>query len=177
MILPPAIFHEGRDEGVVNGGIARAGHLNQSRRRPQGNAADPDEGMLKMNIVRRLEALTAVLLLLLLSAACSGVAGSNVGEPTSRARFEFKRKLEALRVGMPADSLEMIFAEARQAGETGILHKTRLVTSDLERVTYSLGWKSDPRHQIGNKNLEDIDVERASVVAENAAIVAITLYD
>ena len=114
---------------------------------------------------------------LLLVAGCAGLAGTNVGEPTPRVRHQFHEKLSLLHVGMPVDSLEMLFEEAKEPGEAGILHRVRVVTADFQRLRYSLGWKSDPRHQIGHKDIEEIDVEIATVLVEGPHLVAIELHE
>lgn len=119
----------------------------------------------------------AFLLVLTCLAGCGGLSGTNVGEPTPQARSDFSAKLKTLEVGMPADSLEALFEEAHQPGDTGILHKAKVVTTEFERVTYSLGWKSDPRHQIGVKEMEEIDVEKASVTVVGARVVSIKIHE
>ena len=113
----------------------------------------------------------------ILLAGCTGFSPSTVGEPTWETRAQFQRNLSLLRAGMPADSLALLFAEAKAPGEAGILHQARIVTTELERVTYTLGWKSDPRHQIGVKDMSEIDVAKATVIAENSRVISVELHD
>jgi len=112
----------------------------------------------------------AVLLALPFAIGCSGLAASNVGEPTLQARLDFQHGLARLTVGMPVDSLEMIFQDVKKPGEAGILRRATIITEDRERVSYRLGWLSDPRHQIGHKEIEEIEVTRATVIVEQGRI-------
>lgn len=109
--------------------------------------------------------------------ACGGLAASNVGDPTMQQRLAFNAGLAMLHVGMPMDSLNLIFAQAKQPGEAGILRQVRIVTADTEQLRITLGWRSDPRHQIGLKALEEIEVVKAVVVAEDQRIRRITRSD
>jgi hypothetical protein len=101
---------------------------------------------------------------------CGGLAASNVGDPTLQARLDFQARLDLVHPGMPADSLDLLFAAAAQPGETGILRRTRIVTAEGESGTVSLGWRSDPRHQIGGKTSREVEIERALVVIEGARV-------
>lgn len=115
--------------------------------------------------------------LLLLGLGCTGLAASNVGDPPLQSRIEFNRNLALLHVDMPLDSLELLFPAATEAGDAGILRRSRVATADLERVRYSLGWRSNPRHQVGYKDMEDIEVLRATVVAQNGRILRVERMD
>ncbi len=122
-------------------------------------------------------AVPALLAIALLAVGCAGLSGTNVGEPTPRTQQQFHDKLSLLHTGMSVDSLELIFQEVREPGEAGILHRSKVITSDFVRVRYSLGWKSDPRHQIGYKEIDEIDVELASVIAEDSRLVLIEKHE
>ena len=113
------------------------------------------------------------LLPLLIAMGCSGFSASNVGDPSLQDRLDFRSHLALLHVGMPADSFDLLFDQALKPGETGILRRTRIVTSEGERLNYELGWRSDPRHQVGHKAIEDIDVTRAWVQVEQGRISSI----
>jgi len=108
---------------------------------------------------------------------CGGFAASNVGDPTLQARLDFQARLDLVHPGMPADSLDLLFAAATQPGEVGVLRRTRIVTAAGESGTVSLGWRSDPRHQIGRKTSREIEVERALVVIEGAQVVSVQQRD
>ncbi len=112
----------------------------------------------------------ALLPLLLFAVGCTGLSASNVGDPSLQDRLDFRSRLAMLHVGMPVDSLELLFAPAQKPGETGILHRARIATSDDLRLTFDLGWRSDPRHQPGHKAIEEIDVMRARVIVEGGCI-------
>jgi len=101
--------------------------------------------------------------LLLFTVACSGIYASNVGEPTSGEKLLFNRALARLEVGMPEDSLLAMFEEADEPGDAGILYKSRVRFENFERTTYTLGWKSEPKHQGDYKRPEDIDQVAALV--------------
>jgi hypothetical protein len=96
-------------------------------------------------------------LLLLFLIACSGIHASNVGEPHSGEKLRFMRSLDQLEIGMPEDSITALFTQAEEPGQVGILHRSSVRFDDFERVTYQLGWKSEPRHQGAYKRPEDID--------------------
>ncbi|MCP4546442.1 MAG: hypothetical protein GY835_08270 [bacterium] len=118
-----------------------------------------------------------LLFALCLLIGCSGISSSNVGTPSGQDIREFDAALASLHIGMPADSIPILFKLAQLKGDVGILHTTRIVTADMTRITYTLGWKFDPSHQTGYKTLEDIDEEDAAVVTENGRVVEITLFD
>ena len=109
-------------------------------------------------------------ILLLFAVACSGIYASNVGEPTSGEKLHFNRALARLDVGMPEDSLLAMFGEANEPGDAGILYKSRVRFEDFERTTYSLGWKSEPKHQGDYKRPEDIDHVAALVEVREGKI-------
>lgn len=113
-----------------------------------------------------------------LGAGCAGgLSATNVGEPSPQARADFESRLALVRPGMPADSLELLFAPATEPGAAGILRRTRITTAAGESGTVSLGWRSDPRHQIGRKTSREVEVERALVVVEGAQVVSIARRD
>jgi len=106
--------------------------------------------------------------------ACVGkLSSTNVGDPTGMARSQLLARVDRLRPGLPADSLELLFGEARAPGQTGILGRSRLAAGGRERVVYTLGWKSDPRHQIGAKDWDEIDVAIAEAVFEDGRLVRV----
>ncbi len=108
---------------------------------------------------------------------CGGFAASNVGDPTLQARLDFQARLDLVHPGMPADSLDVLFAAAAEPGEAGILRRTRIVTAEGESGTVSLGWRSDPRHQLGRKTSREVEVERALVVIAGAQVLSIERRD
>ncbi len=113
----------------------------------------------------------------LAAGGCTGFAASNVGDPTLQTRLDFQARLDLVHPGMPADSLELLFVPAAQPGEAGILRRTRIVTAEGENATVSLGWRSDPRHQLGRKTSREVEVERALVVIAGARVVSIERRD
>ena len=119
----------------------------------------------------------APLLLALSLAGCSGLAASNVGDPTLQTRLDFQSGLDQLHVGMPADSLDLLFAEAIEPGQAGILRRARFVTAGSTRSNITLGWRSDPRHQIGYKDSAETEIARALVVVEDARVTRIERLD
>ncbi len=116
-------------------------------------------------------------LALCLLLGCSGISSSNVGTPSGQDIREFDQALAALHIGMPADSVPLLFAQAVNKGDIGILRTTRMVTESFTRITYTLGWKSDPVHQVGHVNLEEIDQEDAQVIAEDGKVIKIILFE
>lgn len=119
----------------------------------------------------------AVLLFGLLAGGCAGFASSNVGDPSSQTRLDFEARLALVRAGMPADSLGLLFGEALRPGQAGILRRTRVVTAGGESGSYSLGWRSDPLHQIGRRTSRETEVERALVIVEGAQVVRVERRD
>jgi hypothetical protein len=108
-----------------------------------------------------------------LGAGCAGgLSATNVGEPSPQARADFESRLALVRPGMPADSLELLFAPATEPGAAGILRRTRVTTAAGESGTVSLGWRSDPRHQIGRKTSREVEVERALVDNEGGRVLS-----
>lgn len=114
-----------------------------------------------------------ILLPLVVAAGCTGLSAGNVGDPTLQDRLDFRSSLALLHVGMPVDSLDLLFAPALEPGDTGILRRARVATSEGERLSYELGWLSDPRHQVGHKAIDDIEVVRAWVRVEQGRISSI----
>lgn len=121
--------------------------------------------------------IAAIILALPLALGCGGLAASNVGEPTMQARMDFDFSLAQLHEGMPVDSLEILFEDVKKPGEAGILRRAVIVTEERKRVNFTLGWLSDPRHQIGHKEIEDLEVARAMVIVEDDIIRRIELRD
>jgi len=119
----------------------------------------------------------AVLFFGLLAGGCSGFASSNVGDPSSQTRLDFEARLALVHPGMPADSLGLLFGEALQPGQAGILRRTRIVSAAGESGSYSLGWRSDPRHQIGRRTSRETEVERALVIVEGARVIRVEHRD
>ncbi len=112
----------------------------------------------------------AILVPLLLAMGCSGFSASNVGDPSLQDKLDFRSNLALLHVGMPADSFDLLFAPALKPGDTGIVHKVRIATIAGERISYELGWLSEPLHQTGHKPIEEITVIRAWVQMEQGRI-------
>ncbi len=108
-----------------------------------------------------------------LVAGCTNFSGSNVGEPNAQTRFQFRKNLAMLRTGMPADSLELLFSPVEKPGQAGILGRSRVKTKTAERVSYTLGWRSDPKHQLGVKASDELDVTLATVLAIDKKLVSI----
>ena len=106
-------------------------------------------------------------------AGCTGLAASNVGDPTLSTRLGFESRLEMVHVGMPADSLGLLFAQATSPGEAGILREASIVTAEGTRRNVTLGWRSDPRHQIGYRESTETEIARALVVVEDARVTRI----
>lgn len=113
----------------------------------------------------------------LLAGGCGGFAPSNVGDPSSQIRYDFEARLALVHAGMPADSLTLLFSEALKPGQAGILRRTRVVSAAGESGSYSLGWRSDPRHQIGRRTSRETEVERALVIVEGAQVIHIERRD
>ena len=109
-------------------------------------------------------------LLLILAAGCSGISGTNVGSPTPAAKRAFLERLERVRAGMPADSLEILFGTAEKAGETGILFRSRIITDEFTRESFQLGWKDEPLHQGEFKSQGEIDQVLAIVEVEDGRV-------
>jgi len=76
-----------------------------------------------------------------------------------------------------ADSLELLFAEATRPGQAGILRRARIVTAGSTRSNITLGWRSDPRHQIGYMESDETEIARALVVVEDARVTRIERRD
>ena len=74
---------------------------------------------------------------------------------------------------MPADSLELLFDTVEKAGQAGILNQSLVKTESAERVRYLLGWRSDPKHQIGVKASDELDVTLATILAIDGKLVSI----
>jgi len=110
------------------------------------------------------------LLLVLAAAGCSGISGTNVGTPTPAAKRTFLERLDLIRAGMPADSLEILFGTAEKAGETGILFRSRIITEDFTRESFQLGWKDEPRHQGEFKSQGEIDQVLATVEVQDGKV-------
>ncbi len=119
----------------------------------------------------------AILIPLLLAMGCSGFSANNVGDPSLQDRLDFRSNLALLYVGMPADSFDLLFAPALKSGDTGIVHRVRIATIEGERISYELGWLSDPLHQVGHKEIEEIAVIRAWVQMEQGLISSIRRND
>jgi len=109
-------------------------------------------------------------LLPLFLVACGAIYASNVGEPSSSDKLRFARALDRLEVGMPEDSITAFFDAAEKPGQAGILHRSRVKFDDFERVSYLLGWKSEPKHQGAYKRPEDIDQVQARVEVREGRI-------
>ena len=108
--------------------------------------------------------------------ACSKISSSNVGTPSSVIRFDFQKGLDLVRAGMPADSLELLFRDVESAGQAGILSRARVRTAETERIRYRLGWRSDPKHQLGVKASDELDVALATVLVIDKAVVSVERY-
>jgi hypothetical protein len=109
-------------------------------------------------------------LLVLAATGCTGLSASNVGDPTLSTRLEFESRLDLLHVGMPADSLGLLFAQAATPGQAGILREASIVTAEGTRRNVTLGWRSDPRHQTGYRESTETEIARALVVVEDARV-------
>ncbi|MBM4117178.1 hypothetical protein FJ251_05445 [bacterium] len=117
------------------------------------------------------------LTLVLLAGGCGGIALRNVGDPSTQTRLDFEARLDLVHPGMPVDSLSVLFGEALRPGQAGILRRTRLVTAAGESGSVALGWRSDPRHEIGRRSSRETEVERALVLIEGAQVVRIERRD
>ena len=109
-------------------------------------------------------------LLLLLTAGCAGISGTNVGTPTPAAQRLFLERLALVHPGMPADSLDLLFAPAEEPGQTGILFRTRIITDEFTRESLQLGWKSEPKHQGQFKSQSEIDQVDAVVEIQGGVV-------
>jgi len=113
-------------------------------------------------------------ILALLLSACGGFYASNVGEPSAGEKLRFETALDRVHVGMPEDSLLLLLRPAEKAGEAGILLRSAVSFQSTSRVTYRLGWRSEPRHHGGVKRPEDIDQVRAVVEVREGRVTKIT---
>ena len=74
---------------------------------------------------------------------------------------------------MPADSLDLLFPVAGAPGEAGVLREASIVTAEGTRRNVTLGWRSDPRHQIGYRESGETEIARALVTIEDARVTRI----
>jgi hypothetical protein len=133
----------------------------------------------KVNMPKQREILTRLIVIgvLFLAPGCTNLSASNVGEPTGIAKYRFYSSLRQVHVGMPSDSLEILFSTATKAGEAGILHTSRIITEEFTRETCYLGWCTNPKHQIGLKDDDELEKNIARIHIEDHLVTEIEILD